>query len=77
METALELEQSHHQARRYLVSLVWHMSKQNPDFDIAFEKAEKLCDALSLCRILEATIARQEVNNDAALLVNVCTEGRA
>jgi hypothetical protein len=33
MATNLELEQAHHQARRYLVSLVWHLTKQNPDYD--------------------------------------------
>jgi hypothetical protein len=75
MASTLELEQSHHQARRYLVSLVWQLSKQNPDFGIAFEKAEKLCSALTLCRISEASIARQTTNDDASLITHICTEG--
>jgi hypothetical protein len=75
MATNLELEQAHHQARRYLVSLVWHLTKQNPDYDEAFDKADKLCSSLTVCRIIEASIARQKVKADADLLAHVCTEG--
>jgi hypothetical protein len=49
MATNLELEQAHHQARRYLVSLVWHLTTQNPDYDEAFDKADKLCSSLTVC----------------------------
>ncbi len=74
MATNLELEQAHHQARRYLVSLVWHMSKQKPDYDEAFDKADKLCSSLSVCRIIEASITRQKVKEDVDLLSHICTE---
>lgn len=77
MDNLLELEQAHHQARRYLVSLVWHLSKPHPDFDAAFDKAFKLKDQLGLCLIIDASITRQKAKEDAAIISDVCTEGRA
>ena len=71
MEATVELEQSHRQARKCLVSLVWQLSQKDPDFDTAFDKADKLCSALGLCRIIEAGIERRKASVIATNLQNL------
>lgn len=74
MATTLGLKQAHHQARLYLDSLVSQMSTQSPDYETAFDQAEKLCFYLKLCCTSQAAITRQKVKADVDLLSHICTE---
>ncbi|MDO8320604.1 hypothetical protein [Rhodoferax sp.] len=74
MATTLGLKQAHHQARLYLDSLVYQMSTQSPDYDTAFDQAEKLCSYLKLCCTSQAAITRQKGNADGGHLARVFTE---
>ncbi len=78
MATHRELNESRHQARRKLVSLVWHLSASNPDFKAAYTKADSLCAELIRCAVLQESIKLQESDvNENDALADVFTEGRA